>query len=161
MHTTIKKFTIAFSLAAVLFSCKKEEGPLTDKRPDVSVTVTNAFDFRPDPTVTTTLAASDSIIKIVMTVPSGKTIKEITKVATSTSYAAVQSTGTTGFYTLGTVTGAGSSTVTFTTSLRQYILMNGATTFAVNTELARRFYFIITLTDGTKIVPAPVRVLIL
>ena len=54
-------------LAAVLFtSCDKETGPLTDVKPPVSVTVSNAMAYRPEPTVSTTLASSDSIITITL-----------------------------------------------------------------------------------------------
>ncbi len=154
-------------LAAVLFtSCDKETGPLTDVRPPVSVTVSNAIAYRPEPTVSTTLATTDSIISIVLTIPKStkRTITAISKVALSTSYAQIQSTGTTGFYPFGTVTLAG-TTATFNTTIRQYFLnkpVSGSNPAATaNKELAFRYYFKITLDDGSVIIPESVRVLVL
>ena len=154
-------------LAAVLFTgCNKENGPLTDIRPAISVTVSNAIAYRPEPTVSTTLAASDSIITITLSIPAStkRTIAAISKVALTTSYAQINSTGTTGFYPYGTIT-LGGTTATFKTSIRQYFLFkpvsasNPAAT--ANKELANRFYFKVTLDDGTVIIPESVRVLVL
>lgn len=155
-------------LVAVLFSaCKKEDGPLSDLKPAVSVKVSNAIDYRPEPTV----AVSKSVvvspgvvgpIKIILTVPStsGRTITSITKVAASTSYTAIQSTGTTGFYTTAPIPGSG-ITATFNTTLTEYVTKTGQAITASNTELTRRFYFLVTLDDGSVIVTEPVRVLVL
>lgn len=165
MQHKIKNLLCATAVVLALFSCKKEEGPTTDLRPSISVTVPNAIDFRPEPTVKTTLATTDSIITIKLAVSGGRTIKEVTKIAASTSYSQIQSTGTTGFYTLGAVTGVNSAEVTFTTSIRQYYTVHPVAASnpapAVNTELARRFYFLLTLDDNSKIVTNPVRVLVL
>ena len=154
-------------LATVLFtSCDKVDGPLTDLKPAVPVTVSNAIAFRPEPTVSTTLATTDSIITITLAIPAStkRTIAGISKVALTTSYAQIQSTGTTGFYPYGTVTLSG-TTATFKTSIRQYFLFkpvspsNPAAT--INKELANRYYFKVTLDDGTVIIPESVRVLVL
>lgn len=164
MQHKIKNLLSTVAVALALFSCKKEVGPTTDVRPNVSVTVPNAVDFRPEPTVKTTLATTDSIITIKLAVSSG-TIKEVTKIAASTSYTQIQSTAATGFYTLGAVTGLNTSEVTFTTTIRQYYTVHPVAASnpapAVNTELARRFYFLLTLDDNSKIVTNPVRVLVL
>jgi hypothetical protein len=165
MQHKIKNLLLIGLLATTVFSCKKEEGPTTDVRPSVSVTVPNAVDYRPEPTVKTTLATTDSIITIKLAVSAGRTIKEVTKIAASTSYSQIQSTGTTGFYTLGTVAGLTTAEVTFTTTIRQYYTVHPVAASnpapAVNTELARRFYFLLTLDDNSKIVTNPVRVLVL
>jgi hypothetical protein len=168
MQHKIKNLLLIGLLATTVFSCKKEEGPTTDLRPSISVTVPNAIAYRPEPTVSTTLATTDSIITIKLAVSSGRTIKEVTKVAASTSYTQIQSTGATGFYTLGTVAGLNTAEVTFTTSIRQYYTVHPVTAATganpppvVNAELARRFYFLLTLDDNSKIVTNPVRVLVL
>lgn len=154
-------------LAVVLFtSCDKETGPLTDIRPAVPVTVNNAIAYRPEPTVSTTLAATDSIINIVLSIPasSKRTIAAISKVALTTSYTQIQSTGTTGFYPYGTVT-LGGTTATFKTSIREYFLFKPVSgsnpAAAANKELTNRYYFKVTLDDGTIIIPEAVRVLVL
>jgi PBP1b-binding outer membrane lipoprotein LpoB len=163
MIKTIKIIaTVSFAIA-VLAGCKKVDGPLSDIKPAVPVTVTNAIDFRPEPTVSTplpTTAAPVSTITITLSVAgSGRTIKEITKVAASTTYTQIQSTGTTGFYTTAPIPASG-ATVTFTTTTAAYAaLYPGA--FTVNTELSRRFYFLLTLDDNTQIVTEAVRVLVL
>lgn len=163
MINSIKKISGFLLFAAVLIGCTKERGPLTDVRPAVPVTVTNASDYRPEPTVTTALTGTGDI-QIVLSIPanSGRTIKEITKVSASTSYTQVR--GTTGLYTSVAIPGNG-TTVTFATSLTEYFTKkpksNSNPEAKVNTELANRFYFAITLDDGTVIYPEPVRVLVI
>ena len=155
-------------MAAVLFTaCKKEEGPLTDVLPPVGVTVSNAMAYRPEPTVSVSKSAVVSPgvvgpIQIILSIPasSKRTIKSITKVAASTSYAAIQSTGTTGFYTTAPILGSGTS-ATFSTTLTEYVAKTGQTIPASNTELSRRFYFLVTLDDNSVIVTESVRVLVL
>lgn len=164
MSKILKQVSVLL-LAIVLFSsCKKEDGPLSDLKPAVSVRVSNAIDYRPEPTVSTplpTAAAPVSTITITLAIPasSGRTIKEITKVAASTSYTQIQSTGTTGFYTSAPIPASGTS-VTFTTTTAAYLALYPAT-LAANTELARRFYFLVTLDDNSQVITEPVRVLVL
>src|SRR3954466_12738191 len=77
---------------AILSSCKKDGfGPLTDTRPEVPVTVANVYEYRPQPTVLTSKATGGNIV-ITLQIPAstGRTIKEITKVAAATNYSAVQ-----------------------------------------------------------------------
>jgi hypothetical protein len=155
---------LLFITSAGLTACKKQElNGLSDIRPNVEVTVSNAADYRPDPTVTTTLAGTGAI-QIVLTIPSnkGRTIKEITKVSASTSYTQVR--GSTGLYNTAPIAGNG-TTVTFTTSLTEYFTKRPVSTSnpaaKVNTELANRFYFAVTLDNGEVIYTVPVRVLVL
>ncbi len=162
----IKNKIAAVLLAGVLISgCKKEDGPLSDLKPAVPVTITNAVAFRPEPTVSTTLATTDSIISIVLSIPagSGKTITAI-KVALSTSYTQIQSTGATGFYPYGTTVLSG-TTVTFKTNLKEYYFNKPVTTTnplpAVNKEQTFRYYFKLTLNDGSELISEPVRVLVI
>ncbi len=166
MITIIKKLSIVAVAALVFSSCTKQSKdsgpfPLSDVKPVVPVTVSNAMDYRPEPTVSTSKAGGGAI-QIVLSIPSGKgrTIKEITKVAASTTYTQIQSTGTTGFYTAGPIAGSG-TTATFNTSITEYISKFGGSAPASNTELARRFYFLVTLDDNSVIVTEAVRVLVL
>ncbi len=164
MINNIKKIAGFILVATLFFSCKKETGPLTDLKPTVSVTVSNAIAWRPEPTVSTplpTAAAPSSTITITLSIPasSGRTIKEITKVAASTTYTQIQSTGATGFYTAGPVPASGTS-VTFNTTTAAYLALYPQT-LAANAELTRRFYFLLTLDDNSQIVTEAVRVLVL
>lgn len=167
MFINIKRvFSVALMLA-VFASCTKTKGfgPKSTSQPAVPVTVTNAFDYRPDPTVTTSLSG-DSSIKIVLSIPasSGRTIKEITKIALSSSFAQIQSTGASGFYSTTPIAATG-TTVTFNSSIKAYFANKPVSSTnpaaKANTELTNRFYFLLTLDDGSTIVCDPVRVLVL
>lgn len=167
MKHIIKNITVVL-LAVVLFSsCSKETGPLTDLIPGVAITVPNAIAYRPEPTVSFSKSTVVSpgvlgpiTIQLSINAASGRTIKEITRVTASTSYTSIRSTGTTGFYVL-TPIAVNSRTATFNTTLTEYMAKTGTvTTPATDTELAQRFYFRLTLDDGSVIYPEPVRVLV-
>lgn len=88
------KYLSFLLLTVIMISCKKEAfNGLSDVRPAVPVTVTNAIDFRPEPTVSTSISAGGAI-QIVLAIPasSGRTIKEITRIAASTTYSLLQNT---------------------------------------------------------------------
>ena len=158
----IQKYLFAISIFATLIACKKEEpGRTIDTRPEVPVTVQNAVAYRPDPTVSTSKSAGGAI-QIILTIPpeTGRTIKEITKVATNTTYTQIQSSGSTGFYNSAPIPGSGTS-VTFNTTLAEYVAKAAGVIPASNTELAKRFYFLVTLDNGSQIVTSSVRVLVL
>lgn len=163
MNKSIKKLAGLILITTLFFGCEKETGPLSDIKPAIPVTVANAAAYRPDPTVTTSISGGGAI-QIVLSIPasSGKTIKEITNVVGNTSYTAVQATG--GSYVPVPITASG-TTVTFNTSLAQYFTVYPVSSSnpaaAANVELARRFYFKITLSDNTEIITEPVRVLVL
>lgn len=149
-------------LIATLISCKKEAfNGLTDLRPAVPVTITNAIDFRPDPTVASSKSGGGTI-QIILTIPaaSGRTIKEITKVAASTSFTQIQSTGTTGFY-ISVPIPVNNISYTFNSSLSEYTAKTKDDLPDVDKELPKRFYFMITLDDGSIIISQPVRVLVI
>jgi hypothetical protein len=163
---SINTTVLIMATALLISNCSKQDiDPLADTRPAVPVSITNATEFRPDPTVTTSLAGGGSI-QITLSIPpqAGRTIKEITKIATSTSYTQIQSTAATGFYTASPIAVNGTS-FTFNTSITEYFSKNPVSASnpaaKANTELARRFYFLITLDDGSKLVTMPVRVLVL
>ena len=169
----IKKITFLALVVTTFTSCEDEVGPLTDIRPAIPVTVTNAFAYRPEPTVTTSLAGGGNI-QIILSIPasSGRTIKEVavatsTTTTTTNTYTAIQSTGTTGFWT-GSPFAASGTTFTFNTTIAQYFTLNPATATTgtnppavANVELARRIYFKLTLDDNSVIIAQPVRVLVL
>jgi len=164
-----KIFLSLLFLTMIVTSCKKEDfNGLSDMRPAVPVTVTNAIDFRPEPTVSTSVSGGGAI-QIVLAIPgnSGRKIKEITRIAANTTYTAIQSTGTTGFYTTTppfTPIPVNATTYTFNTTLAEYVIKGPGTippvSATVGTELAKRFYFLITLDDGSVIIPESVRVLV-
>lgn len=162
----IKKFVGLILITTLFASCEKKVGPLSDIRPAIPVTVTNATAYRPDPTVTTSLSGGGNI-QIILSIPanSGRTIKEITKIAASTTYSAIQGLGSSIYYTAAPIAASGTS-VTFNTSITEYFakhpmvpVSNPAA--AANAELGRRFYFLITLDDNSVIVTTPVRILVL
>jgi hypothetical protein len=156
---------ILFSI--VLFSSCKKDGftPLTDTRPDVPVTVTNVFDYRPAPTVKASKA--ENKITIVLQIPAGtgRTIKEVTKIAASTTanFTAIYSgttvgTGTTQLWS-ATPVAVNSTSFTFTTTFDEYKTKTGVTaTPGSNTLLGRDFYFLLTLDNNQQIIPTNTRV---
>ena len=156
---------LAVLMVTGLFACKKTEvGKTGDSIPANAVTVTNAIAFRPDPTVSTSKSGGGNI-QMVLTLSSetGRTIKEITKVAASTSYTQIQSTGASGFYNAAPISVNG-LTATFNTTITEYIAKAGPINPnppASNAELPKRFYFLLTLDDNSTIVTTPVRVLVL
>jgi len=156
-------FSLSVLLTGFLLSCTKKDtvGVNAANIPPVPVTVQNAMAYRPEPTVSTSKAAGGAI-QIILSIPatSGRSIKEITKVAASTTYTQIQASGTSGFYTTTPIPGSG-TTVTFNTNLTEYIAKAGGSIPSSNSELAKRFYFLLTLDDGTTIVTSSVRVLVL
>lgn len=157
---------LLIALIIGLHGCSKQEtDPLLDLRPDVPVSITNAAEFRPDPTVTTSIAAGSNI-QIVLSIPDepGRRMAEISRIAASTSYTRIQSSGTSGFY-VATPIPVNGTTYTYNTTIAEYFSKNpvsaGNPAAKANAELALRFYFLIILEDGTKLVTTPVRVLVL
>jgi hypothetical protein len=162
MKKNMKLLSFLF-LIMILISCKKEDfNGLSDVRPPVPVTVTNAIDFRPEPTVGTSIGGG-GIIKIDLAIPAstGRTIKEVTRIAISTTYTKIQ--GTTGLWNSSPIP-VNAITYTFNSTLTEYTAKGGGAIPAVSTttgtELSNRFYFMLTLDDGSVIVAEPVRVLV-
>jgi hypothetical protein len=166
MNISIYKIAFMVMGAIVINSCSKQEtDPLLDARPDVPVSITNATEFRPDPTVATSLAGGGNI-QVVLSIPaqSGRTIKEITRIAASTSYTKIQSGGSTGYY-VATPIPVNGTTYTYNTTVSEYFVkfpVSAANPAAkANTELALRLYFLVTLDDNSQLVTMPVRILVL
>jgi hypothetical protein len=164
----LHKLIVFFLAAASVSGCTKQNGfgpNYTAYNPAANpILVTNAVDYRPDPTVSTSLGGDSSItITLSLSGTSGRSLKEITKVAGSTSYGAIQSS-TTKFYNSAPIPASGNS-VTFKTSIAEYFqhypVSSANPKATANVELSNRFYFLITLDDGTIVYPTPVRVLVL
>lgn len=164
----IRIYRTAFFIigAIIINSCDKQDiDPLLDLRPDVPVSITNATEFRPDPTVSTSLAGGGNI-QVVLSIPaqSGRTIKEITRIAASTSYTKIQSGGSTGYYEAVPIPVNG-TTYTYNTTVADYFVKFpvSASNLAAkaNSELSLRLYFLVTLDDNSQVVTMPVRILVL
>ena len=159
----LSKSNIFLSLIVLCMTigCTKESGPLTDTKPTTAIIVSNAIAFRPEPTVGVSRAGAGTIL-ITLSIPAGspRTLKSINKVAASTTFAQIQSTGTTGFYTTAAIPASGKS-YNFTTTLAEYTSKTGQAAQAIDVELTRRFYFEVQLDDNSIIITEPVRVLML
>ena len=161
----IRSIIMFFVLAITIASCKKDDfGYLSQNHPEVPVTVGNLWGmYNGVPAVQTSLSGGGTIsIKLDIPASSGRTIKEITRVALHTTsnggYATVRAA--TGFYNTAPIAGNG-TTVTFTTSLAEFTAKTGITVTTGGTAtsfLSRYFYFLITLDNGQEIIPVPVRV---
>lgn len=158
MKQHIKQLAYLFTLL-ILVSCSKTKGfgPLTDTKPEIPVTVSNAIAFRPSPTVRA--SKGDGKIQIILSIPdnSGRTIKEITRVAAGTVYTGLHST--TGLYNTAPIPGNG-TTASFNTTLAEYTSKAAGVIPASNVELAKRFYFLLTLDNNQTIIASDVRVLV-
>ena len=163
-----KKISAGILIATIFIAgCKKETGPLSDIRPVTPVTVNNAVAYRPEPTVgvSRSIVVSPGVvgpIEVVLSIPASslRSISAITRVVASTNYAQIQNSDTTGIYRSTPIVGSG-KTVTFKTTLTEYTAKTGQAIPASNTELVRRFYFLVTLDDNSTIVTEAVRVLVL
>jgi hypothetical protein len=166
-HLIMNKAIITICISALMAfgSCKKDDyNILSPSIPDIPVTVSNLFImYNGVPHVQTSLSGGGAItIKLEIPASTGRTIKEITRIGTSTSasagYSCIETT--TGLYNTAPIAGSG-NTVTFTTSLTEYTAKTGAAVTASGTAtsfLGRYFYFLITLDNGQQIIPVAVRV---
>lgn len=166
----ILSINILALLIVVGSSCKKTEGftSLTDSIAEIPVSVTNIYDYLPAPTVKASKA--ENKIAITLQVPSGRTIKEVTKIAVAgtASFGPIQN---------GTVVGRGAnqlwsntpvpvngSSYTFTTSFTEAQAKSptalGLTwPSASNALLGMDFYFQLKL-DNDQILTPYVRVFV-
>lgn len=166
MKLNIKSsFYFGLIIIGFLGACKKDNIVSDNNLPDIPVTVVNQYGIYGAPTVSTSLSGGGNI-QIILSIPasSGRTIKEITRVAAGTAYSSVQVS--TGLYNTAPIAGSG-TTVTFNTTLTEYTAKTklaaptaavaGTTTAAI---LARNYYFLITLDNGQTIIPSYVRVFV-
>ena len=163
----LMRYTILFLILAFVVSCKKTDGfnSLSDNRPAVPVTVVNAYDYLPSPTIKASKAENKITIALQIPEGSGRKIKEITKIAASTTanYTAIYSgtavgTGTTQLWSNTPITVNGTS-YTFNTTFDEYKTKTGGTNApASNAFLNRDFYFLIALDNGETVIPMYTRV---
>ena len=160
-------YTSIYILLIAAVSCKKTEGfhSLTDNPAEVPVTVSNVYDFLPTPTVKASKAENKIIITLQIPPEKGKKIKEITKIAASTTanYTAIYNgtavgTGTSQLWS-NTPIPVNATTYTFTTTFDEYKTKTATTaTPASNTLLGRDFYFMLSLDSGETIISMNIRV---
>jgi hypothetical protein len=159
---------LPLALAAIigLASCKKEGfGPLTDNRPEVPVTVANVYEFRAAPVVKASKAENKITITLQIPASTGRTIKEVTKIAAATSNnwttiynATTVGTAATQLWS-NTPIPVNSTSYTFTTTFDEYkTKTNTSATPASLALLARDFYFMLKLDNDEIIIPTNVRV---
>jgi len=161
------QYNFWFLVVLLAISCKKTEGfnSLSDNRPDVPVTVTNAYDYLPSPTIKASKAENKITITLQIPESGGRKIKEVTKIAASTTanYTAIYSgttvgTGTTQLWSNTPIT-VNATSYTFTTTFDEYKTKTGTTTTAAsNAFLNRDFYFLLTLDNGQTVIPMYTRV---
>jgi hypothetical protein len=128
-RTLVRIFALAL-ISISAFSCKKDYGdkigPLQDSPAAIPVTVKNATYFERIPIVTTSVAGGGAV-NITLQIPSDKgKIKEITRVATGTTLANLQSAEAyslnynSATQTLNILNGTGSNEITFSSTLAAY-----------------------------------------
>ena len=158
--------TFIASIFLLSSGCKKDAfGPLSDNRPDVPVTVANVYDYRPAPTVKASKAENKITITLKIPEGTGRTIKEVTKIAASTTanYTAIYSATAVGTSTSqlwsATPIAVNATSYTFITTFDEYKAKTGTTTTpASNALLGRDFYFLLTLDNGQTVIPTNTRV---
>lgn len=160
----MSKYFFAAGLLLVLASCKKDDfNALTDVRPVIPVTVANATEYRPGPTIVVSRASPAFTIVLEIPAGSGRTIKEITKVA-ATAGSSQPLYGTTGLYNTAVIPGVNNK-ATFSSSLTEFTSKTGRPVPANNppvnaVELDRQFYFLLTLDNNETLISPQVRVLV-
>lgn len=163
--TIIKGFLLA-TLALSSFACKDDlvySDLVRDNRPAVPVTFPGTTTYGFNPFVLTSLSAGGKI-EFTLSIPStsGRTIKEITKVVgggTGINIGTLNTaTATTAFNTTP-IAGSG-MTVVFSTTIadfkKKYPTV-ATTPVALPNYTEIQFIFLVTLDDGTQIIPQPVR----
>ena len=168
----IKYSLICFALTTAVSSCDKDDydPQLLDIRPAIPVTLTNSTELRPGFTVRASRATGDFTFDLEIPASSGRTIKEITKIITSTGPAGLLSTSASN-YAPGVIAGNGSNKISFSTSLAEWEIKNPPTPPATTripannppinaVELPNQFFFQITLDDNSQLITEPIRVLV-
>lgn len=149
----VYKIIVPILVVMGLFSCESDYGPFNrDNRPEIPLQFTNTTSFGHDPYVA---VSEDGEIRFEMEIPatSGRTIKEITKVAAGLTGLNPGALNTEGDYITTPIAGDGNR-VTFTTTLEEF--REKRPTLTVNvpetgyTEVA--FFFLVTLDNGDTIV---------
>ncbi|RRB11924.1 hypothetical protein EHT87_24480 [Larkinella knui] len=167
MMKKITQFLLLTVLAFAGVSCKDDyvySDLVQDNRPAVPVTYTGATTYGFDPYYEVSLAAGGNI-KITLSIPasSGRTIKEITKVAAGATSINAGTLTTAGNYNTAPIAGNG-TTAEFTTTVKDFAAKRPAvptTLLALPNFREIAFVFLVTLDNGSTVVATPVRVRIL
>ena len=167
MKNTIINLLLLALIAISNFSCKDDliySDLVRDNRPAVPVTYPGASTFGFNPFIVSSLAAG-GVIQFTLSIPasSGRTIKEITKVVgggTGINVATLNAATAASAFNTAPIPGSGTTAV-FTTTISavkaKYPSVSIVPAALPNyTEI--QFLFLVTLDDGTQIVPEPVRV---
>lgn len=165
-HTLNKCFLVAL-LVVLNFACKEDyqySELVRDNRPAIPVTYPGTTTYGFNPFILSSLAAGGPI-QFTLSIPSssGRTIKEITKIVGGNTGITVNTLNTATaatLYNTAPIAGSGTTAV-FTTTIADFKKKypSVATTpvdLPNYTEI--QFIFLITLDDGTQIIPEPVRV---
>ena len=167
MKTYFIKSLLLALLTSSSFSCKDDyiySDLVRDNRPAVPVTFVEATTYGFNPFITTSIAAGGPI-RFTLSIPasSGRTIKEITRIvggATGINVATLNAATAASSYNAAPIAGTGTTAV-FTTTLADFktkypTVATAPVALPNYTEI--QFLFLVTLDDGTQIVPEPVRV---
>jgi hypothetical protein len=164
------RFTPILLLALLVvsnISCKDDlvySDLVRDNRPAVPVTFPGATTYGFNPFIISSLAAGGPI-QFTLSIPSssGRTIKEITRVvggATGITVANLNSATAATAYNAAPIPGSGTTAVFSTTiaDFKKKYPTVATTPVALPNYTEIQFLFLVTLDDGTQIVPEPVRV---
>lgn len=167
MKANLIKCLVLVLVASSSFSCKDDyvySDLVRDNRPTIPVTFPGTTSYGFNPFITSSLAAGGPI-QFTLSIPasSGRTIKEITKIvggATGINIATLNAATATTAYNAAPIAGTG-TTVVFTTTMADFkakypTVATAPVALPNYTEI--QFIFLVTLDDGTQIVPEPVRV---
>ena len=167
MKNTSIQVLLLVLVAIGSFSCKDDlvySDLVQDLRPAVPVTFPGTTTYGFNPFILSSLAAGGKI-EFTLSIPasSGRTIKEITKVvggATGINVATLNAATPTTAFNPAPIAGNGTMAV-FTTNIadfkKKYPTVS-TTPIALPNYTEIQFLFLVTLDDGTQIVPEPVRV---
>lgn len=167
MRHLFNKGLLLALLVVVNFACKEDYNfseLVRDNRPTVPVTFPGTTTYGFNPFIVSSLAAG-APIQFTLSIPStsGRTIKEITKVvggATGITVATLNAATSTTAFNTAPIAGNGTTAV-FTTTLAafktKYPSVN-TTPAALPNYTEIQFLFLVTLDDGTQVIPEPVRV---
>lgn len=167
MKNTFINILFLALLAGSSFSCKDDlvySDLVRDNRPAIPVTFPGATTYGFNPFIVTSLAAG-APIQFTLSIPStsGRTIKEITKIVgggTGINVATLNTATATTAFNTAPIAGSGTTAV-FTTTLAAFKTKYpsvATTPVALPNYTEIQFLFLVTLDDGTQIVPEPVRV---
>lgn len=166
MRNIINRLLLLLVIATVAFSCKDDDefsDLVRDNRPAVPVTFPGATTYGFNPYIETSIGAGGGIIfTIAIPESSGRTIKEITKIAAGATAINAGTLNSAGYNTESIPVNG--TTATFTTSLPEFNAKRPTVpTSAVAAPNFREiaFIFLITLDDDTQIITQQVRVRIL